>query len=143
MKKFLLSLCALAVAGVCVFMTSCKDDDELATRINSNIVSAIAAAQDAGYTYTYVLNGQTFTTPEALQAAINDLPAGSTNEIYVVATPTDGSQPIQGQTATFTAPQPGETTSFTVEVPGDTTDTVTVIMNTTLESQHSGGAATA
>ena len=143
MKKFLLSLCVLAVAGVCVLMTSCKDDDELATRVNTNIASVIAAAQDAGYTYTYVLNGQTYTSLGAVQDAINDFPAGTTNEIYVVATPNDGGQPKQGEAATFTTPQPGGSTTFTVDVPGDTTKPVTVTLNTTLESQHSGGAAKA
>ena len=140
MKKFLLSLCVLAIAGVCVFMTSCKDNDEVATRVNSNVKTAIAAAQDAGYTYSYVLNGQTYNSLDALNNAIADLPAGTQNEIYVVATPDGGGAPITGQTTTFTTPQPGQTTTVPVVVPGDTNTTVNVVLNTTLEAQHSGGA---
>lgn len=142
MKKFLLSLCVLAVAGVCVFMTSCKDDDELQTRVNSNVETAIAAAQDdANYDYQYVLNGQTYTSLEALQNAISELPADSQNEVYVVATNKTTGEVKQGTTSSFTAPQPGQSTTVKIEVPGTTTTTAEVTLNTTLESQHSGGAA--
>ncbi len=142
MKKFLLSLCVLAVAGVCVFMTSCKDDDELQTRVNSNVETAIAAAQDdANYDYQYVLNGQTYTSLEALQNAISELPADTQNEVYVVATNKTTGEVKQGTTSSFTAPQPGQSTTVKIEVPGTTTTTAEVTLNTTLESQHSGGAA--
>lgn len=142
MKKFLLSLCVLAVAGVCVFMTSCKDDDELQTRVNSNVETAIAAAQDdANYDYQYVLNGQTYTSLEALQNAISELPADTQNEVYVVATNKTTGEVKQGTTSSFTAPQPGQSTTVKIEVPGTTTQTAEVTLNTTLESQHSGGAA--
>lgn len=141
MKKFLLSLCVLAVAGVCVFMTSCKDDDELQTRVNSNVETAIKNAEDANYDYKYVLNGQTYTSLEALDQAIKDLPADSQNEIYVVATDKNTGEVKQGATSSFVAPQPGKTTTVNVEVPGTTTQTAEITLNTTLESQHSGGAA--
>ena len=142
MKKFLLSLCVLAVASVCVFMTSCKDSDEFNTHINNNAASMIAAVQDAGYTYTYVLNGQTYNSLDALNKAIDELPAGSEgNTIYVVATPTDGGAPKTGQTTTFSTPKPGEKAVVVhVEVPGDTTKDAAVTLQTTVESQHSGGA---
>ncbi len=142
MKKFLLSLCVLAVASVCVFMTSCKDSDEFNTHINNNVKSEIAAAQDADYTYTYVLNGQTYNSLDALNKAIDELPAGSEgNTIYVVATPTDGGPAKTGKTSTFATPKPGEkAVVVSVEVPGDTNKTAEVTLNTTVESQHSGGA---
>lgn len=141
MKKFLLSLCVLAVASVCVFMTSCKDSDEFNTHINNNVTSQIAAVQDPGYTYTYVLNGQTYNSLDALNKAIDELPAGSEgNTIYVVATPTDGGPAKTGKTSTFATPKPGEKAVVSVEVPGDTNKTTEVTLNTTVESQHSGGA---
>lgn len=141
MKKFLLSLCVLAVASVCVFMTSCKDSDEFNTHINNNVQSQIAAVQDPGYTYTYVLNGQTYNSLNALNKAIDELPAGSEgNTIYVVATPTDGGPAKTGKTSTFATPKPGEKAVVSVEVPGDTTETTQITLNTTVESQHSGGA---
>ncbi len=141
MKKFLLSLCVLAVASVCVFMTSCKDSDEFNTHINNNAQSQIAAVQDPGYTYTYVLNGQTYNSLNALNKAIDELPAGSEgNTIYVVATPTDGGPAKTGKTSTFATPKPGEKAVVSVEVPGDTTKTTQINLNTTVESQHSGGA---
>lgn len=141
MKKFLLSLCVLAVASVCVFMTSCKDSDEFNTHINNNAQSQIAAVQDPGYTYTYVLNGQTYNSLNALNKAIDELPAGSEgNTIYVVATPTDGGPAKTGKTSTFATPKPGEKAVVSVEVPGDTTKTTAITLNTTVESQHSGGA---
>lgn len=141
MKKFLLSLCVLAVASVCVFMTSCKDSDEFNTHINNNAQSQIAAVQDPGYTYTYVLNGQTYNSLNALNKAIDELPAGSEgNTIYVVATPTDGGPAKTGKTSTFATPKPGEKAVVSVEVPGDTNKTTQITLNTTVESQHSGGA---
>jgi len=141
MKKFLLSLCVLAVASVCVFMTSCKDSDEFNTHINNNAQSQIAAVQDPGYTYTYVLNGQTYNSLNALNKAIDELPAGSEgNTIYVVATPTDGGPAKTGKTSTFATPKPGEKAVVSVEVPGDTNKTTQINLNTTVESQHSGGA---
>ena len=141
MKKFLLSLCVLAVASVCVFMTSCKDSDEFNTHIHNNAQSQIAAVQDPGYTYTYVLNGQTYNSLNALNKAIDELPAGSEgNTIYVVATPTDGGPAKTGKTSTFATPKPGEKAVVSVEVPGDTNKTAEVTLKTTVESQHSGGA---
>ena len=141
MKKFLLSLCVLAVASVCVFMTSCKDSDEFSTHVTNDAKTVINQAQDPAYTYTYVLNGQTYNSLDALNKAIDELPAGSEgNTIYVVATPTGGGAAKTGQTTTFSTPKPGEKTIVKVEVPGTTNKDVNVTLVTTVENQHSGGA---
>ena len=116
MKKFLLSLCAVAVAGVCLFMTSCKDDDD--PIIYNNIAEAIQKVQDQEATYTYTLNGQTYNSLSALQ---------------------------NGQTKTATSngrtPKAGQSSTVEVIVPSiDNDKNETVVVNMTA-STHSGGSA--
>lgn len=136
MKKFLLSLCAVAVAGVCLFMTSCKDDDD--PIIYNNITEAIQKVQDQGATYTYTLNGQTYNSLSDLQTAINNLPADT--EFTITVTETKG-----GETKTATSngrtPKVGQSSTVEVIVPSiDNDKNETVVVNMTA-STHSGGSA--
>ena len=136
MKKFLLSLCAVAVAGVCLFMTSCKDDDD--PIIYNNIAEAIQKVQDQEATYTYTLNGQTYNSLSALQNAVNNLPADT--EFTITVTETKG-----GQTKTATSngrtPKAGQSSTVEVIVPSiDNDKNETVVVNITA-STHSGGSA--
>ena len=136
MKKFLLSLCAVAVAGVCLFMTSCKDDDD--PSIYNNITEAIQKVQDQDATYTYTLNGQTYKSLSDLQSAINNLPADT--DFTITVTETKG-----GQTKTATSngrtPKVGQSSTVEVIVPSiDNDKNETVVVNMTA-STHSGGSA--
>lgn len=138
MKKFLLSLCAVAVAGVCLFMTSCKDDDD--PIIYNNIKAAIEQVQDKGedVKYEYNLNGTTYSSLDALQNAINNLPADT--EFTITVTETKG-----GQTKTATSngrtPKAGQSSTVEVIVPSiDNNKNETVVVNMTA-STHSGGSA--
>ena len=136
MKKFLLSLCAVAVAGVCLFMTSCKDDDD--PIIYNNIAEAIQKVQDQEATYTYTLNGQTYKSLSDLQSAINNLPADT--DFTITVTETKG-----GQTKTATSngrtPKVGQSSTVEVIVPSiDNDKNETVVVNMTA-STHSGGSA--
>lgn len=133
MKKFLLSLCAIAVAGVCMFMTSCKDDDD--PIIYNNVAEAVQKVQDQAATYTYTLNGQTYSTPAQLQAAINNLPADTEFTITVTETK-------DGQTKTATSngrtPKTGESGQATIIVPSiDQDKNIEVVVDMT--AKHNGG----
>ena len=148
MKKFLLSLCVLAVAGVCMFMTSCKDGDELATRtrVVNNVEQAIAAVENPNFTYTYVLNGVSYNSLSDLSRAIENLPAGSENTIYVIAQPNDGGEPITGPSSPFVTPQPGQPgISVPVVIPdgtggtGGTGETAIIDIKTIEQDLHNGG----
>lgn len=150
MKKFLLSLCAIAVASACVFMTSCKDEDEYAEQVNvPSVANAVASAQaagiTAGLTYSYKLNGQEYTSPEALQQAIAALEPGTQNNtLEVVAKDAAGNVQV-GKASTFNVPAAGgQPQQIVFYVPKNMTDdgannAATISISTTLVSQHSGG----
>ncbi len=151
MKKFLLSLCVLAMASVCVFMTSCKDEDgnekDYVTQVNSNVAKKIAAAENtAVYTYKYTMNGQTYNTAEELQEAIKELPVGTQAEVQVIATPKAGGTVLYGKKTTFTVPTQGNQISVTFNVPvaenadgSAKEEAVKDTIGTTMTYQHSGG----
>lgn len=153
MKKFLLSLCAIAVASACVFMTSCKDDDEWAEQINvPSVANAVASAQaagvTAGLTYSYQLNGQEYTSPEALQQAIAALEPGSQNNTLVVVAKDPATGASQsGKVTTFSVPAVGgqpQQIVFNIPTTTNPTDdgsnnTATISITTTETRQHSGG----
>ena len=155
MKKFLLSLCAIAVASACVFMTSCKDDDEnydVKTQVNlpASFVNDIKAKQDANYNYTYEVNGKVCNNEEELKAAIAELPAGQTAQIKVTATPKSGSGAALTSTSDFVVPaaKASEATSFNyaIAIPTAADQTgannkATGTASATETISHSGGAA--
>lgn len=145
MKKFLLSLCVLAVASVCVFMTSCKDEEsmEQITRVNVSL-SKVFAAEDPAYTYTYTLNGVSYTTPEAVQAAVNALPAGSEAVLEITATNNADPTQVKKTSNTIKIPAAGssvQSTPSNIVVPGTVDKTIEVSAVTTTENMHSGGQA--
>ncbi len=205
MKKFLLSTCAIAVASLCVFMTSCKDEDVLNTVVTSSVnkaqvAAAAAAAQSnsvaeaaaiaaatapatatvttegnkviiadgsTGYTetstietkYTYELDGVTYESMDAVQAALAQKPAGSTATITTtliqitttVVTAPDGTTTTKDPITTTSVqiwviniPSSGSQV-IVVQTPVSTFDQqatmpVTIVVATTTVSTHSGGA---
>ena len=154
MKKFLLSLCVLAVASVCVFMTSCKDDDEnydVKTQVNlpASFVNDIKAKQDANCTYTYEVNGKVCNSVEELQAAIAELPAGETAKITVTAkNSTNGATYTATSDFVVPAAKASEATSFNyaIAIPTEADQTgannkATGTASATETISHSGGAA--
>lgn len=133
MKKFLLSLCAIAVAGVCMFMTSCKDDDD--PIIYNNVAEAIQKVQDQDAVYTYTLNGQTYNTVAELQAAINALPADS--EFTITVTETKGGE-SKTATSNGRTPKTGQSGQTTIIVPSiDQDQNIEVVVDMT--AKHNGG----
>jgi hypothetical protein len=133
MKKFLLSLCAIAVAGVCMFMTSCKDDDD--PIIYNNVAEAIQKVQDQAAVYTYTLNGQTYNTPAELQAAINALPADT--EFTITVTETKGGE-SKTATSNGRTPKTGQSGQATIIVPSiDQDQNIEVVVDMT--AKHNGG----
>ena len=144
MKKFLLSLCVLAVASVCVFMTSCKDEDDNTSNYET-VFNAIAPLLDPSCTYTYVLAGKTYDNLEDLAAAMAELPTGSTATVTVNATTADGQK--KSGSVTGTVPAPGKQSSISYDIPqggnkADRTGKVNVTWPTTVTPKtHNGGAA--
>lgn len=133
MKKFLLSLCAIAVAGVCMFMTSCKDDDD--PIIYNNVAEAIQKVQDQDAVYTYTLNGQTYNTVSELQAAINALPADT--EFTITVTETKGGE-SKTATSNGRTPKTGQSSQTTIIVPSiDQDQNIEVVVDMT--AKHNGG----
>ncbi|MCR4994649.1 MAG: hypothetical protein K6A32_04605 [Bacteroidales bacterium] len=140
MKKFLLSFCMLAVASVCVFMTSCKDDDEEAmkqnTTITGNVDDIVAQEIANGVTYSFVVNGTTYNSWDDVVADFEDLPAG-TYTIQVIMEK-DG-ETYEGEPTTFTIPTSG---SVVVDVDIPTSDSEHSEGATfTINKGHGGGAA--
>lgn len=132
----------LAVASVCVFMTSCKDDDVPIVNVTSN-VSNLEAAEKANpnTTYKYELDGVIYNSVEELQAALNALEPGSTGHTYtVIATDkNDPSNTQRSETISFTVPTQGSVTvTFNFPTPQGTVS-VTIIVTVT-PTTHSGGA---
>lgn len=132
MKKFLLSLCAIAVAGACLFMTSCKDDDDPITY--SDIASALKNVMDEGATYKYFLNGHEVIppTPEQLQKEFQNVHGDFT--LVIEETTPDGGK----NTATTNGTITGNGTLI-VNVPTDG-GIVPIEVHYT-ETIHNGGAA--
>jgi len=144
MKKFLLSLCVLAVASVCVFMTSCKDEDDNASN-NEGLFTAIASKLDPSCTYTFVMGGKTYTTVEELVQALAEQPAGTAATVTVNATTPDGTKKSGSISGTVVAP--GQTSSITYDIPqrgNPKQGRMEVTWNTTVTPKdkiHNGGAA--
>lgn len=96
MKKFLLSLCVLAVASACVFMTSCKDEDDNTSNYE-DIFSAVYSLLDPSCTYTFTYGGKPYKTVEDLAEALVNTPApGGNFTVGVDATLPDGSKKTGG-----------------------------------------------
>jgi len=140
MKKFLLSLCAIAVAGVCLFMTSCKDDDD--PIIYNDIASAIKNVMDPNATYRYWFDGREVIppTPEQLQKEIQNAGEGEHTITMEMETP-DG----QKQTATTNITIGSGSGTAVLNVPttnpnGEPT-TEQVEFHYTTSERHNGGAA--
>ncbi len=151
MKKFLLSLCVLAVASVCVFMTSCKDEDDDAENntVFAAIANTIAQNQDPTCTYTYTLTvggkTTTYNSAEDLADALVELPQGTVADVAVVATLPDGTKK-PGTSTKITVPGQGQKVSGTIEIPqggskGPKTGKIDITWPTTVTPQHNGGAA--
>ena len=120
MKKFLLSFCVLAVASVCVFMTSCKDEDALAAAAK-NIPAPTVPFGYTSATYSYVLDGVTYNSIEELNAALATMDPGSTHTAQVIVTgvATDGTKTVvKGNEFELTIPvEGGEMVIPTVNIP--------------------------
>lgn len=115
------------------------------------------------YSYTYEVNGVTYNTIEEVQAAVNQLPAGSTATVTATLHQTTTTQRFdkdgnlidtkttensqKGDATTITIPdQEGKSSTSTIQVPASTTDAtkttqVDVTIQTTEKPLHSGGAA--
>ena len=85
------------------------------------------------YSYAYTVDGQTYTTAAALQAAL----AGKTGSVTVVTTLLANGQST-GKTTTSTLVITGETYTGTISVPTITTSNSTVTPSAPV---HSGGGA--
>ena len=126
MKKFLLSLCMIAVASFCVLsITSCKDDDEMqsTTTVSGNFDSIINGQTAKGVSYSFVIDGQNYSSWDAAKNALAGLPAGS--HTFQTVMTKDG-QTYKGTPTTFTVPSTGSVT-INVDVP-------------TADAEHSTGA---
>ena len=138
MKKFLLSLCAIAVTGACLFMTSCKDDDD--PIIYNNIKQAIENAKDADavYTYSVTVNGVVteFDNLQDVQTFFEGL--APETQYTITVTEVKG-----GQSKTATSggqtPSPGENATGTVAIPSIDDDTIKYV-EFEMKSTHNGGA---
>lgn len=116
MKKFLLSLCVFAVASACVFMTSCKDEDDNVQNYES-ILTAVSSMLDPTCTYTFTYGGKTYTTVEDLAEALaNTAGNGSNVTIGVDATLPDGSKKTGGSVS-GKVPGPGKAGNFNFHIP--------------------------
>lgn len=147
MKKFLLSLCVLAAASVCVFMTSCKDDEGTnadyvsgQTQINKTAAKAeIATAKDATLgAYTYELNGKPYTSEDALIDAISQMEPGAE---YTITTTNSNGQKATTQGVLPAAGSTGKIDIAFVQADGTTKKTAQINVTSTFEYQHSGGSA--
>ena len=145
MKKFLLSLCVLAAASVCVFMTSCKDDEGTnadyvsgQTQINKAEAKAeMAKAKDATLgAYTYELNGKTYTSEDALIDAINKMEPGAE---YKITTTNSNGQQATTQGVLPAAGSKGKIEIAFAQADG-TPKKAQIDVTSTFEYQHSGGS---
>lgn len=139
MKKFLLSLCMLAVASACVFMASCKDDDELARAKVSGTLEQVVnnEMRQHGVSYTFQLDGQIYNSYSAFAEAVAALPAGSNHTMSVTMVDKNGNA-HKGDSVSFTVPASGSVT-VPVDVPvhnADHSDGATVVI---AAPSHSGG----
>ncbi len=135
MKKFLLSLCAIAVAGVCMFMTSCKDDDD--PIIYNNIKEAVEKVQDQDAVYEYYLNGQKVETLEQLQKLLeNQVPGTEVN--VTIKEIKDGQEKTSSKNITIPTGGTGKQT-VVLDIPtiGQNGDVTQVVIE--LEVRHNGG----
>jgi hypothetical protein len=143
MKKFLLSLCVLAVASVCVFMTSCKDEDDTPQN-KETMFNAISSLLDPSCTYTFKVGGKSYSTVEDLVDALVATPAGSSINVVVDADTPNGKKsgsitgtvPAAGQktTVTYIIPQRGNPKTGHMDVQWNTSAPIVI-------EQHNGGAA--
>jgi hypothetical protein len=143
MKKFLLSLCVLAVASACVFMTSCKDEDDTTSNYET-MFNAISSLLDPSCTYTFKVGGKSYTTVEDLVQALVATPAGSSVNVDVEAATPNGKKngsitgtiPAAGQktTVTYNIPQRGNPKTGHMDVQWNTSAPIVI-------EQHNGGAA--
>lgn len=143
MKKFLLSLCVLAVASACVFMTSCKDEDDTTSNYET-MFTAISSLLDPSCTYTFNVGGKTYTTVEDLVQALVATPAGTPINVDVNANTPNGKKngsitgtvPGTGQktTVTYNIPQRGNPKTGHMDVQWNTSAPVVIDI-------HNGGAA--
>ena len=139
MKKFLLSLCMIAVASVCVFsFTSCKDDEEEmmnSTTVSGTMDSIIAAQTAKGVSYSFTIDGQNYSSWAAAKDALAKLPAG----VHTVqATMTKDGKTYTGDATTFTVPENG---SVTVKIDLPTADAQhSTGAQFTIQTGHSGGS---
>lgn len=143
MKKFLLSLCMIAVASVCVFsITSCKDDDEAAMQNSKNVSGTFEKIINdeiaQGVSYTFELDGTTYNNWADAKAALAALPAG--NHTFKTTMMKDG-QVYQGNPVTFTVSDTGAVT-FGVDVPLHDALHSNGAKITITPAGHSGGAGT-
>ena len=141
MKKFLLSLCMIAVASICVLsITSCKDDDEMqsTTTVSGNFDSIIKGQIDKGVSYSFVIDGQNYSSWDAAKNALAGLPAGS--HTFQTVMNKDG-QTYKGTPTTFTVPTSGSVT-FNVDVPTADAEHSTGAKITLTVAGHGGGAGT-
>ncbi len=143
MKKFLLSICMLAVASVCLFMTSCKDDDEPAVvQVTGSLDQVIGdeTSTNPGFVYSFELDGRTYNSLDALKAAIAALPEGTTHTLTVIGTDANG-KAHRGNTTTFTSPRAGQSVTIPIDVPlhdADHSQGATLVI--TAPESHNGGA---
>ena len=139
MKKFLLSLCMIAVASVCVFsLTSCKDDEEdmqNSTTVSGNIDSILSGQTAKGVSYSFTIDGQTYPSWAAAKDALSKLPAGTHT---IQASMTKDGKTYQGNPSTFTIPQNG---SVVVSIDLPTSDSLhSTGAQFTITTGHSGGS---
>lgn len=123
MKKFLLSLSLIAAVSTAFVFTSCKDDDEPTAEVsidtsfalntlqnqlkgsgktvtkNGEVITVVDAAANTTttYSYTYTVNGETYTSATALQDALAGMSGTIPVVVNLVAT-SNGQQTVIGTT---------------------------------------------
>lgn len=132
-----------------------SDENTKVTKVGETVVATTTeedgTVTTTTYSYSYELNGQTYTTAAALQAALAKLPAGSTATVVATLVQTtvtkkaDGTQTTEEKKDSVTTdvniPEQGTQTT-TIQVPTtveNVTAPVDVTVTTTEKGQHSGG----